>query len=443
MGGKPTPPPSGPLSDRRRLRVCHVRATTSDDASGLDAIGVQVTQVLDFGRLNSFVEAADDVAPRAAAISERDELELSGQRWNGRPAEWTRLRIDVAGGGLVDVRLLAIEWVSLTDSLNLLEDLYYEGLDGEPDTWDLQHLADPGAPPTRVEPMHQIVMLPDDHEEPDWELWQRLIYRYDAEARPEFTSIRRPAELNRRPGQVAAVGTYGSVLWRIQSEVEQGAVLSAALNVAAISSLQRTRSIAHATLKGLHQQALDSDRTYRTAAARRQLRRELVATQETLSSLEAELTFGAEASTTITPLLPSLRVESYHQALYEAAGIRELAAGVDRMLGRLRASAGDELASLQNTEAIVSELRVRRWSIGAQALAGITIPISLLLAFFGTSTTDVDRQTSLFDFHEYWPVYAAVGLLVAAIAATVLALQVRDRRRIPHSSRASRIYGGT
>ena len=198
---------------------------------------------------------------------------------------------------------------------------------------------------------------------------------------------------------------------------------------------------AHSALKDLHRRSTTDGETYRTPSARRQLRRELVDTQETLSFLEAELTFGAEASTTITPLLPSLRIESYHQALHHIAGIREHAAGVDRMLSRLRASAGDELASVQNAEAIINDLRVRRWSIAAQALAGITIPISLLLTFFGTSTTDVDRQTSLFDLSEYWPAYTAVGLLVTAIGTIVLVMQLRDRRRIPQSSRASKFYG--
>ncbi|MEM8924171.1 MAG: hypothetical protein AAGD35_11780 [Actinomycetota bacterium] len=321
----------GPLNARNRLRVCQVRATQSADATGLDAVGAPLTEALDFGRLSSFLDATDGIAPRVAAIASRQELSIGGTRWN-EPIEagWTRLRVDIAGGGLVDVRLIAVEWRSLADTLDLLEDLYYEGLEGEPAGWDTQYLDDPGASPSRVQPMHQIVMLPDDHEEPDWDLWQRLIYRFDDDARREFTSITQPAELNRRPGQIAAVGTYGSVLWRIQSDVEQGAVVSAALIVSAISSLQRTRALAHTTLKELHRTTTESDETYLTASRRRSLRRELVETQETLSFLEAELTFGAEASTTITPLLPSLRIESYHQALYEAAGIHQQAAGVDR-----------------------------------------------------------------------------------------------------------------
>jgi integrase len=335
--------PGSPLDSRHALRICRVRATRSAETSGLDAVGAPLTQTFNFGRLNTFIDTTEGIAPRIAAVGQREQLDLTGSRWEGdRPADWMRLRLDVAGGGLVDVRLIAIDWDSLTDTLALLEDLYYEELTGEPTNWDAQAVDNPGAAPDRVEPMHQVVLLPDDHDEPDWALWQRLIYRYDDDARQEFTSIAQPAELNRRPGQIAAVGTYGTVLWRLQSEVEQGIVISAALNVSALSSLQQTRPLAHTTLKDLHRNTAQNDEGYSTPARRRQQRHELVEIQETLSYLEAELTFGAEASATIAPLLPSLRIESYHQALYEAAGIQHQAAGVDRMLGRLRASVGDE-----------------------------------------------------------------------------------------------------
>ncbi len=430
---------TSPLLRRDLLRVVQVRATRSADASGLDAVGEPLTTAFDFGRLNSFIDATEGIAPRVAASCRRSELKLTGARWSGtRPVDWMRLRVDVAGGGLVDVRLLAVSWESVTDTLALQEDLYYEDLQGEPTDWDHQAIEDPGTAPERVEPMHQIVLLPDSYDEPDWGLWQRLIYRFGDDARSEFTSITRPPELNRRLGQIAAVGTYGTVLWRVQGDVEQGAIISAALNVSALSSLQQTRALAHTTLKGLHQRVAGDDNSYLTAGVRRQLRRELVQTQETLSFLEAELTFGAEASATIAPLLPSLRVESYHQALYDAAGIHHQATGVDRMLGRLRASVGDELAALENAETIINELRVRRWSIGAQALAAITIPLSLLLAFFGTNSADVDRNTSLFDLNHYWPIYTFVLALVAAVGLMIVILQHRDRRRMPRPRRDAR-----
>ncbi|MCP4962709.1 MAG: hypothetical protein GY925_26000 [Actinomycetia bacterium] len=179
-----------PLRSRHLLRVCQVRATWSSEASGLDAVGAPLTHGFDFGRLNSFIDNTEGIVPRLAAVAHRRELDLAGSRWTGdRSVDWMRLRLDVAGGGLVDVRLIAVPWDSLADTLALLEDLYYEELSNEPEQWDTQAVGDPGATPDRVEPMHQIVLLPDDHDEPDWGLWQRLIYRFDDDARREFTSI--------------------------------------------------------------------------------------------------------------------------------------------------------------------------------------------------------------------------------------------------------------
>ena len=60
------------------------------DASGLDAVGAPVTQAFDFGRLNSFIDATEGIAPRVAAASRRTGLHLRGARWSGddRPVDW-------------------------------------------------------------------------------------------------------------------------------------------------------------------------------------------------------------------------------------------------------------------------------------------------------------------------------------------------------------------
>ena len=99
---------------------------------------------------------------------------------------------------------------------------------------------------------------------------------------------------------------------------------------------------------------------------------------------------------------------------------------VDRMLGRLRAGAEAELSALGTVENSLSALRTRRWSIGAQTLAAVTIPLSLLFAYFGVSTGDATRDTSIVDLQQHWPIYAGLVALVTSIV-----LQLRDRRRVP------------
>jgi hypothetical protein len=120
------------------------------------------------------------------------------------------------------------------------------------------------------------------------------------------TATDRPDEMNHRPGQMAAVGGYGSVLWRLQSYVDAGVVLSASWIVSAIAGL--------------------------------------------------------------------------------------------------------------------AQLRVRRWSIAAQVLAAVTIPLTLLLAYFGVSTSDVSDETSIPDFGAYWVPYMITGILVLGSALLLVAL---------------------
>ncbi|MEM9654396.1 MAG: hypothetical protein AAGA65_20050 [Actinomycetota bacterium] len=263
------------------------------------------------------------------------------------------------------------------------------------------------------------------------------------DANLDFSSIGRPDELNRRPGQIAAVGGFGSVLWRQQSYVEAGVVLSASLIVSAVASLRETRAAAHAALRDLHSLSEADVDLYSTSESRRNLRYQLVASHETISRLEAELTFGAEASATITPLLPSLRVEAYHRTLYEAADITRQAHLVDRMLARLRASSEAELSALQTVESGLAQLRVRRWSIAAQVLAAITIPLTLLLAYFGVSTSDVSDESSITDFGAYWVPYTITGILVLGAALLLVALWLVDRRRMrdagPHLRAATEL----
>jgi hypothetical protein len=426
---------ASPLDRIDLLRVCQVRASEPQDESSLRAVGDPVTSQLELGRLAEFIDSADEIAPRIAAVADRAELELAGGTWHStEPVAWQRLRIDIAGGGMVDVRILAVPWTDLPTTVGLLEDLYYERLQGEPAVWDSEAIGDVGRDPEPTQPFHQLVFLPRHLDEPSWDTAQRLIYRVDLDARPEFSSILQPDELNRRPGQGAYLSTFGSVVWRQQSYVEASLIISAALTVSATASLQVTRARAHDALRQLHQSVSDDDH-YANPSRRQILRNQLVRTQEIISLLEAELTFGAEASATIKPLLPSLRTESFHRSLYTAAEISQEAARVDRMLNRLRASCEAELSALQAVEDGINQLRARRWSIGGQILAVVAVPLSLILAYFGISTADVAADSSLYDIGTYWTVYTVVLALIFTSALVIVLMHIRDYSRAPQSTR--------
>src|SRR5450755_3454960 len=86
---------------------------------------------------------------------------------------------------------------------------------------------------------HQVVFdekpAPEDHDD----LVQRLIYRTDLPYRKEYSAIQYPGELNRRPGWLAAVGPYVSVICGHPDFIENAIFLSAVQAVGAAAQLAR------------------------------------------------------------------------------------------------------------------------------------------------------------------------------------------------------------
>lgn len=224
---------NSPLNQTDKLRICQVRAIGSVDI-GLGPHGTPITKAMDFGRLESQISAAGTLTPRLAASSGHAALEIAGSTSENRTVAWRRLLIRTHANHLVDVRMFATDWRSLEDTISLLEDLYYENVSGEPDDWDYgEYETEIDMTPKATQPFHQLIFVADSEPEPDWETTQRLIYRADLLAIEE--------QSNRRPGQLAAVGTFASVLWGLQYYVEKATVLSAALTVAALECIRTIR----------------------------------------------------------------------------------------------------------------------------------------------------------------------------------------------------------
>lgn len=269
-----------PLQNREHLRICHIRAIESTSSASQ---GEPVLDMLDFGRLAPGLESAGDLAPQLAAVSTQSNVTLTGSRSGDAEVDWHRYRITIPGGGLVDARIISKPWDSLGDAISLLEDFAYESIDGEPTEWDAKHTSGCSGEPDSTLPFHQLVLLPDSQQEPDWETIQRLIYRADLDAIEEQSAIGHPEELNRRPGQLAAVGRFGSVLWGVQDYVEASALLSASLVVSAASNAKSVRAAAHTQLARLRNAAVDDSHNG------------IGETLRAVADLGADLTFGAEA----------------------------------------------------------------------------------------------------------------------------------------------------
>ena len=163
----------------------------------------------------------------------------------------------------------------------------------------------------------------------------------------------------------------------------------------------------------------------------RDRRRTLERIADQLGDLELELSYSVEASADLGLLVPSLRVESYHDALYDSMGLAGRAVTAGRMLQRLGRAISAELTAIESIERRTDENRRIRYAVAVGFVSAVAIPASLILAFLGINASQVSSGVSMFSRH-----YAGMYLTVAAVlllAATLsLGLYVQQRRNARH-----------
>jgi hypothetical protein len=328
----------------------------------------------------------------------------------------------------------------LLDTIDLLEDCYFTDVRARQATIE-EHVyglatrlgADTSAGHRFLPERHQIVFdqspAPDGDDGED--LIQRLIYRADLPYRKEYSAISYPAELNRRPGWLAAVGPYVSVVCGHSDFIENSIFASAVQAVGAAAQLRAIRQAAYADVRMFRDlQAADGT----TQARRRTL--EQIADQ--LGDLELELSYSVEASADLGLLVPSLRAESFHNALYESMSLAGKAATAGRMLQRLSAAIGAELTAIESAERRADDNRRVRYAVAVGFVSAVAIPASLILAFLGINASQVNSSVSMFS-DRYLGMYLTVAGVIVLGAIVSVGLWVQQRRNIrQHRSRDQR-----
>ncbi|WP_293015737.1 hypothetical protein [Mycolicibacterium sp.] len=309
--------------------------------------------------------------------------------------------------------------------IRCLEDMYYGDLKADIDQAPLEHW--PMHPSPRI---HQLIFLPDGADDGDLsdDDIQRLVYRADLPARPEFIRIGRPDELNRRPNRGAACGPFVSVLWGQQDYIENCAFLSAVMASTASAVIRDGRvtllsEIAYMDRmfgivgeKALARPSIDESRQAITRANR------------VVSRIQNRIALCIDGMATLMPFVPSLRPESYHRALFEAIDSRGNREALERMLGRLVEMIRVEQDALELRVSTRSELRSRRWTISVGLASATAIPFTLVFGYFGMNASEIESNHSMFD-PKYWVIYGSVLLISALIITTHMALLWRHRRR--------------
>jgi hypothetical protein len=410
----------------RGIRVTNLYATPWHLADGTGSR--DLPDYLDLWRFDRYYRLSADQLPRVLGREALDVSALAFRRW--QPAgQVTGARIwlfRLPSGQVVAALSLDVS-CELIDTIGVLEDCYFGDVRiGGATAEEYAHamaarLGASGGPDDGFLPeRHQIVFdqapAPDDCED----LVQRLIYRTDLPYRKEYSAICYPRELNRRPGWLAAVGPYVSVACGHPGFIENSIFLSAVQAVAAAARLRAIRHAAYADVQLFR--ALEAA-PGTTQARRRTLER--IADQ--LGDLELELSYSVEATADLGLLVPSLRAESFHNALYESMSLADKAITAGRMLSRLGSAIGAELTAIESIERRADDNRRVRYAVAVGFVSAVAIPASLILAYLSINATQVDGDLSMFS-HHYLGMYLTVAAVVVLGAVLSLGLYAQQRR---------------
>jgi hypothetical protein len=417
-------------SVRQKVRVTNLYATPWHLADG--AVGQELPGFLDLGRLEHYYRLSADQLPRVLYRETLDADAVTSQRWqavNAVTGAWAWFFL-LPSGQLVAALTVDVR-CGPGEVIDLLEDCYYGDvlIGGTPVEQHAQALAvqlgaDGGSEPGFLPERHQIVFGPTPAPEDSEDLVQRLIYRADLPYRKDFSAIRYPAELNRRPGWLVAVGPYVSVVCGQQNYMENAIFTSAVQGVGAAAQLRAIRQAAYADVRVFR-------RIEGTPGTTRDRRRALERIADRLGDLELELSYSVEASADLGLLVPSLRAESFHHALYESIGLAGKAATAERMLERLGAAISAELTAIESIERRADDNRRVRYAVAVGFVSAVAIPASLILTFLGINASQVSPDRSMFSAH-YLGMYIAVGALIVIGATLSLGLWMQHRRDSRH-----------
>ena len=420
---------AGP-SVRRRIRLTNMYATAWHLADGTSS--GELPDYLRLWRFERYYRLSSDQLPRVLCREALDTSALTFRRWQhaGRVTGARMWLFRLPSGQIVAALSLDVD-CELRDTIDLLEDCYFGDVQiGRAAAEEHAHGmaaqlgADTSGDRSFLPERHQIIFdhtpAPDNCED----LAQRLIYRTDLPYRKDYSAIRYPAELNRRPGWLAAVGPYVSVACGHPDFIENAVFLSAVQAVGAAAQLRAIRHAAYADVR-LFRNLEAAGGT--TQARRRTLER--IADQ--LGDLELELSYSVEASADLGLLVPSLRVESFHNALYESMSLAGKAVTAGRMLQRLGSAIGAELTAIESIERRADDNRRVRYAVAVGFVSAVAIPASLILAFLGINASQVNPGRSMFS-HHYLGMYLTVAAITVLAVLVSLALFVQQRRGARH-----------
>jgi hypothetical protein len=401
--------------------------------------------VLDFDYLERFIEAASAQLPQALCAHAYPAEALRGVKEFPVSVEHVYAAIfTMPLGGIVAA--LVIDFVgTLSESIDLMSQVHRVDrftLNGK--HWDdcvnkLLDNADWRSLQGRTTPSdgYSILFIAEKNEElfakrggqlrdADLELVRRVLYRdrrRNLPFDPEKSVVLFPPETSRHPGELVAVGQLTTVAAGHESYISNVFALSAVRIVSATALCRQIRDAAYAALL-LAQQHAKGPR-----GNLRQRRDQLENLAAKLEKFELQLSFGVEAYSDISLLLPSGRATNFHRALYCAVGLPQAVETTSEMLTRLERAIAADAQALRLRARAADDRRRDRLSIAIGVVSIVAVASAFVFGFFGAHTTQVGRDPSLFDIERFGWMYVIAGGLSVLPVLVYLALWALERSR--------------
>jgi len=395
---------------------------------------------LKLGRLERFYRGSGGQTPNVLHYADYRFADVETNLANGS-VEIARCRVwlfHLPHGALVAGLTLDFS-AELTGTIGLLEDSYYSTLtiagsslleqcrerrpDLEPILADAclashtHQLLFLGKNSNGLLPQRRLPFAEKRHQD----ILQRLVYRADLPYRSEHSRMQFPAEPNRRPGSMVAVSPYVSVILGQQDYIENGMLLSAVQAIGSAHLVSRIRADAYEALDTLRRQE-STDVPLSTR------RRRLARLSDRLSRLELDLSFGAEAYENLGSLVPSLRLTDYHRVIFQALEIPIETTTTGKMLERLSKAIEAASSSVKFAERRRDDHRRLKWSVAAGFISVVAITLGIAFGFFGSSASEVNPRSSLFNWDEYRGLYLFIAAVILVGVAVFVATWLLTRR---------------
>jgi hypothetical protein len=236
-----------------------------------------------------------------------------------------------------------------------------------------------------------------------------LIYRFPVKNAKSHSDEVYPKEMNIRSDSLTAVSRFVTILYAPQDYMEEAVYFSAATTITAISTIDNCRRGLFEIIDRLQSVSVQS----MSAAS-------VVKLSRTLEKLVTDFLLNVEEPRFIGLLIPSLRLENFHECLSLKSQIDEKRSSLSALFEKL--SGLIEAKKIQLEELRVAQDNSRRTilAIATGFISLIFLPPSIILSFFGADIAEVEKPASIFDLNTYGLLYLGTfGLLVVVFSIAI------------------------